>query len=109
MRKAKRERIITKIKNEIGFKAGERFYRITPSYLDNLFKEISKAAKVYVIVEPNGSMPPFKVTNRWDIQNMIDYSGKYDILELHLDIWETEISVNFEDNAYNKYTIYFEI
>ena len=76
MRKQKREKILNKIKKEIGFKAGETFYEIKPSYLDDLFKEISKAVKTYVIVAPNGNMPSYEVTNRWDIQNMIEYSTK---------------------------------
>lgn len=115
MRKTKREKLLNEIKKEIGFEKGKSFYKIKPSYLDKVFEEAYKTTRclkneeVYVIVTPNGNMPSFVVTNYWDIHQMIEYSYKeYDTLELHINIYDT-IKVSFEDNSYNKYTIYFKL
>lgn len=118
MRKSKREKMLNKIKNEIGYTEKESFYTIKPKYLRKLFKEISKSVKwkngiskeIYILVSPNGRMESFKVTTYEDIDSIIAYTLNYNMeyVELHVDINDT-ISIHFKDNAYNKYYIYFDL
>lgn len=116
-RKKKKENLLNEIKKEIGFVDGKSFYEIKPRYLTEIFRRVSdvthwiKNKEIYIIVDTNGNMPCFEVSNYCNIQEIIEYADKYDrydTLQLYIDMFNN-ISVTFEDNAYNKYTVKIDL